>query len=543
MSYQLILKYKSIILLFLIIILASFLRIYKIDQIPPSISWDEAAVGYNAYTIANWGKDEWGKTFPLIFTSFEDDKHPVYVYFTAISVKILGLSDFSMRLPTAIFGVMCVMVVFYLTKIIFASNFISLISALFVAVSPYSIQFSRFNHQANFALFFWMLGLLFFLKAIRGKKIFLPFSFFSFGISLFSYHSSLVVVIPLIVLLIIIYFKDLLKIKKYFLISILIMIFFGLIMYFNPALLGIARMNQTAVSKDEIFKTFLYKKTNDEILGKIEFTYNQYLLHLDPKYLFLTGGANKKFSTQAVGEFYPVDAPLILVGFLGLLWGIVSWSTHWKTFLVLLVWALLAPLPASLVAEAPHPGRAMFMMGSWNIIAAYGLYLIVTVYKKLPYRILITGIFLIILSIIFYNFITDYYKNYANKYSIDWQYGMKQAVGYVKDHNGYFQVYTTDIRFQPYIFFLYYLKTPLPEFRDTVYYNTDIEKRKYNLVSVFDDYHFGDWDPIESMPNSGVLYIISPSQYDGLRHKDIFDVKKHIKYLDGSDAFFLVSYP
>lgn len=542
MSDSLISRYKTITILFIIIILSSFLRIYKIDQTPPSISWDEAAVGYNAYTIANWGKDEWGKTFPLIFTSFGDDKHPVYVYFTAISVKIFGLTDFSTRFPTALFGIMCVIVIFYLTKIIFANNFISLVSALFLAISPYSIQFSRFNHQANFALFFWMLGLLFFLKAVKGKKLFLPFSFLSFGFSLFSYHSSLVVVPPLMILLTVLYFKSLLKIKKYFLSSILIIVIFALTMFFNPSLLGIARINQTSISKDEIFKTSLYKRTNNEILGRIEFTYNQYLLHFDTKYLFLTGGANKKFSTQVIGEFYKVDALLLIIGFLGLLWALIFRSAKRKMILILLGWVILAPLPSSLTAEAPHPGRAMFMMGSWNIVAAYGFYLITAVFKQLPYKIIMSTIILIILSILFFNYLTDYYNNYAIRDSVDWQYGMKQIVEYSKDHNGYFQVYTTDIRFQPYIFFLYYLKTPLPEFLDTVVYNEG-KSRDISLVSSFDKYHFSDWDPIESMPNPGVLYVVTSSQYDGLRHKSIFDVKKRIKYLDGGDAFFVVSYP
>ena len=53
-------------------------------------------------------------------------------------------------------------------------------------------------------------------------------------------------------------------------------------------------------------------------------------------------------------------------------------------------------------------------------------------------------------------------------------------------------------------------------------------------------FYFGGWDPIESMPNPGVLYVVSSSQYDGLRHKTEFDVKKLIYYPDGSTAFFIV---
>lgn len=120
-------------------------------------------------------------------------------------------------------------------------------------------------------------------------------------------------------------------------------------------------------------------------------------------------------------------------------------------------------------------------------------------------------------------------------------YGMKQTVEFVKAHPEYNQVFVTDIRSQPYIFFLYYLKTPLPGFLETVIYTRDIENRKYNLVSIFDKYYFGGWDPIESIPYPGVLYVLSPSQYDGLKHRSDFTVKKVIHFPDGGDAFFLVS--
>ena len=106
----------TFLLLALIIISAGVLRFYKLEQIPPSLSWDEAAVGYNAYSIANWGKDEWGNSFPLVFKSFEDDKHPVHIYITAFWVKLLGSSDFVTRFPAALFGLLNVLMVFFLAR-------------------------------------------------------------------------------------------------------------------------------------------------------------------------------------------------------------------------------------------------------------------------------------------------------------------------------------------------------------------------------------------------------------------------------------------
>lgn len=146
------------IVLCVVILLAFFLRIYQLDQNPPALSWDEAAAGYNAYTIANWGQDEFGAKMPLIFTSFRDDKHPVWIYVTAIFTKFLGLSDFSTRLPAAIFGVLNVLMVFFVARVLFKSNLVALLASLFLAISPYNLQFSRGEWEANYALFFFLLG-------------------------------------------------------------------------------------------------------------------------------------------------------------------------------------------------------------------------------------------------------------------------------------------------------------------------------------------------------------------------------------------------
>ena len=69
-------------------------------------------LGTSAYTIANWGADEYGNKFPIVFKSFADDKHPVHIYLTSIVVKIFGLSDFNIRATSAGIGVLTVIAIF-----------------------------------------------------------------------------------------------------------------------------------------------------------------------------------------------------------------------------------------------------------------------------------------------------------------------------------------------------------------------------------------------------------------------------------------------
>ncbi len=531
-------KFKNdrliVITLFAIIVLAAGLRFYKLGQVPPSISWDEAAVGYNAWTITQSGRDEWGNFLPLTFKSFEDDKHPVHIYLTAISVGILGPSDFSVRMPAALFGIFNVILLFLLGKELF-NKWTGLLAALFLAVSPYNIHFSHFNHELNFTIFFFLLGLWLFFKGIQGRKNFLPLSFLSFGITLISYHSAKIVVPAIVLLLVALYFQNLIKIKRQFLISLAILGFFAMLFFLNPALLGFARARQTSFSEDDIKKTEIYNGTRNEALGRLEIVGRQYMSHFNPQYLFISGDKNPRLSSQSNGEFYKIDALLLITGCLALLW------KKNKVSALLLSWVLLAPIPASLVNEAPHASRAMFMTGSWHLISAFGFFTLFSLIKRLKIHWVFLAITLGVIAYELQGYLRYYYGEYGIRYAIEWQYGMEQVVDYLKDHDGYFQAYMTDARSQPYVFFLFYLRQPLDTFLSSVWYN-ETQSRSYNLIYAFDKYHFGIGKVAEIKPNPGVLYVLTPSEYDGIR-KDVFSVKKIIRYPNGTDAFFLVSYP
>lgn len=528
-----------------IFLIGLFLRVYKIDSVPPSISWDEAAVGYNAWSIANYGTDEWGQSFPLIFKSFEDYKHPLYIYLTVPFVKILGLSDLSVRLPSAVFGALNIILIFILGNAIFKDKKVGLFAAFIMAISPYSLQFSRFNHQLNFTLFFFMLGLLMFFYGIKKKNLMLTLAFVFIGITLFSYHSAIIIAPLILVLLVVFYFKQLVLLKRYFFSGLVILAFFILVIILNPQLSGIARLNQTTIDVTLVKNTSFFKKTNILALGQIEIVALQYLDHTNPYYLFVSGDKNTKFSTQRVGIFYKHESVLLLIGMVALIITVIKsykdkTLSEQKAIFVLLALVIFAPIPSAAVAESPHSGRAMFIMGSWHLIAAYGFTTMLNILKNRYLKIIFVSALFLIYVYFFKGYLEYYYNVYPQKEASNWQYGMKEIVEYVKTQGGYSSIYMTDVRSQPYIFFLYYLKVPPNKFRETLEYNTSIS-RSHNLISSFDNFHFGGWDEIESYPGRYLLYIIEPSKYSGLRHLRDFDVKEKITYPDGGDAYYMIS--
>src|SRR3989344_4938577 len=99
-------KIKRLYLIAFILItaLAFLLRFWRLGEIPNGLYQDETAIGYNAYSIIQTGRDEYGKSLPLYFKSFGDYKLPVYIYATVPSILMLGLTELAVRAPSALFG-------------------------------------------------------------------------------------------------------------------------------------------------------------------------------------------------------------------------------------------------------------------------------------------------------------------------------------------------------------------------------------------------------------------------------------------------------
>jgi len=259
------------IILVCILFLAFILRFYKLGQNPPSLTWDETAIGYNAYSILKTGRDEHGRFLPInYFTSFGDYKPPISVYLTIPSVAIFGLNEFSTRFPSAFLGTLTVLITYFLVKKMFnkdsgVTKFISLsnkgqslktkrtvlkkesnrlksvisnllnleprtsslepaIASLLLAISPWHILSSRAGFEANIATFFIVLGAYFFIKAIKNKGWLLLLSAFCFLLSIYTFNTPRLFVPIFLFGLSIIYRKKLFQIKKWVLLS----TFFGL---------------------------------------------------------------------------------------------------------------------------------------------------------------------------------------------------------------------------------------------------------------------------------------------------------------------------
>lgn len=544
------------IMLIAIVVLASILRLWQLGNIPPSPDWDEAAIGYDAYSIINTGSDQFGKFLPVVLRSLDDYKPAFYAYLTIPSILVFGLNVFAVRLPSAIFGILSVLAVFYLVRQIFENykykDHLSLLSSFFLAISPWSIQFSRVGFESNVGTALNIFAALFFLKGLK-KPWVLSLSAIFAAFSIYTYQSEKVFTPLLILVLALIYWKKLFSInKKYLALALItgIIAISPMILYLFNDQTSLARVTKTSIftSQTEILKINIQKlardKANNDMLGIVldnrrvvyaKTALEGYLTHLDLNWLFLKGD-NERHHAPNMGLLYLFELPFFLFGIYKLIFSGFERSAK----LLVFSWFLIAPLPASITTGLPHAVRTLNFLPTFQIFTAIGVVAFAIFILNMKYKIANIQIKYLIFALCFL-FLIFNFSYYINQYFVQlnyydsgyWQYGYKEAIDKANViGNKYKQIVVSNDKKldKSYIFFLYYLKYPPNEYQKLVrnrtgeIINTSFGKFEFRPI---------DWKKDSLLKN--VLYIANPSEIpDGVK------TIKTIYNLDGTPAIKMV---
>lgn len=464
------LKFKTLILV-LIVALGLFLRVYKLGTIPPGLTWDEAALGYNAYSISQTLKDEYGNFLPLTLKSFGDYKPALYAYLIIPFIWILGLTEVAVRLPSVVAGIGLILVVFLLIKHIFKNYWLALSCAFFTAISPISIQFSRAGWESNVALFLNVTGLYLFLKAIKKPKYFI-FSALVFSLSLFCYQASKIFV-PFILIGLFIFFRNQIKYTKPFIIGINLMAFALLAMLTSTFILGqsdrLAAQNYFAYSRpEERIQTIVNEDNRPEGSGEFQFlhgewwsfasgTFERYLTYFSPDILFVKGDYSPRHSVPDLGILNLYGLILIPLGFY------LLWRRNESDKKIIFFWLFTAAVPAVLSRDLISMVRALNLTFPWVILEGFGFYFLATKLASTFHvkNFIAVASLLIFIAINITLFLDSYFIHMPKEYSQDWLYGYKQAINSLpSDLSKYNQVIFSDGYGQPYIYYLFYTKYP-----------------------------------------------------------------------------------
>ena len=543
-------------LLIATLILAAILRLWNLATIPPSLTPDEASLGYNAYSILKTGKDFWGQTFPIVFKSFGDYTPGLYVYLATPFVAAFGLNEFSIRLPNAIFGLLIVYFVYLIARIIFEKakykNFemVALFSAFLSATNPWLIHFSRGAWVPNLAFALTLIGIYFFFKSIEKNKLLFVSAIF-FGLTLLSYQGAKLSTVLMVALLGLLFVKSLIKFDK----KIILGSFAAGLIISLPILISVyvgyaGRLSVVSVfsyprSKSDIQKILEQGGEkpggvadlvfHSETLNWVRVIMGKWFNHFSGRFLFFEGDWNNpRHSAPNMGMFLLADSLLILVGLVQFVRRRMN-----KYFLFILFWLVLAPVPSILSRDPVHGVRSLHMVIPMIIILSVAVRsLYVNFSKNLFYKISI----LLFVAVYFLNYIyyLDAYFVHLPKHNAKyWEYGYREAVEYLKESGlDSRQVVFQQSYDQPFIYFLFYGKLDPREFWGNAVYESS-SVGDVGLVSKFKNLSFQNLSWPYKYP-AGTLVVAN----EVVAPKDLvlkdYRILKEVQMPDGSLAFLIM---
>jgi len=540
-------KLVPIIILSLIIIFGGLIRFINIDTNPPSLNWDEVAIGYNAHSILMTGKDEFGISFPVYFRSFDDYKMPVYIYMSVISEMMFGYGEFAVRFFSAFFGTLTILIVYLISNKLFKNKTISILAALFFAIAPWHIQFSRMGAESIAGLFFLSVGMLTFLYGTEKRRWLFLISFFFFAISAYTYMSYRFIAPMLIGILIILNFKQFFKKSIFVYLTLLLIIIFGVVLGYDSYInrntsrtAGILAVSSITNEYRQDIREMAYDGAlginiprrifhDSHIFSTIDIIGNNYFLHLSPSFIFFNKGHLRDY-TPMTGLLYLWMLPFLFAGFYFLI------RHYKKQSLTVLALILIFPIPAAFVFDSPNAIRTTALVLPFSILAAIGVYHLgkVIFKKNFIYFVIYLVAMSTVIAFSFYHFQHQNSIHLIQERSDSFQYGREGMTEYINEHkNEYDKVFVSTSLEWPHIFYLYYSKYDPKKYLEqggTINGSWSSEKNKV------DNIEFHRFDYPSDAKGEKVLFVGTPDDFS----ENAMPIYK-IDYPNGEPAVYFLS--
>ncbi|GBD25074.1 hypothetical protein HRbin30_00389 [bacterium HR30] len=430
---------------------SAWLRLYQLRDVPAGLFCDEAAFGYNGYAIAESGYDENGQFLPLLVWSFGGYKNTVYIYSTALAVKLFGLDEFSTRFPAAFYGVLSIGVVYLIGKELF-NPWVGLFSAIFLALAPWHLHLSRIAFEMTpFAFLFGMAVWLLILYT-KGRRT-LPWAAFFCAACPYNYAISTVVV-PLFLLgFAVLYAPTLVRRWKETLLAVAVGVvtITPLVIFYQRHPQGTIYVQRTAAFD-----------WNAPWLPQATRYWLHYKAFFDPVFLFERGDPITRHAVREFGELLPIYLPFLLIGIAAALLRRDRFSK------LLLWWLAVYPTGAALLTEIPSATRAFIGVPAFSLLTGLGLATALWVLQVFRWRPLVRTLQIASLGVVAYflgqqsyHYVTFYFREYP-KYSAPtyggFQYGYRESIQFMEPLRSKYRrlmLTATEVN-QPQIFPLFY---------------------------------------------------------------------------------------
>ncbi len=503
---KLISKYQVVILAF-VFILAFWLRFNNLDKIPNGLYQDETAIGYNAYSILTTGKDEYGKSYPVYFKSFGDQKLPVYIYATSLSEKIFGVNAFAVRFPSAFFGFLTVVAFYFFVKLLTKDKVIALVSTALLSINPWSLDYNRATFEVSMCMFLFVFGGYLLLKSFENKKfgLFLSGSVL-FIVCLYSYNLTRLLSPLLYGLILVINKKHLKNVVRgeYIvtaLVSLMLLLPFVISIFSSggaSSASGTFLFSSNAVKAPllEFRSYFIYHDLfaklfiNTWLLLGWQYL-NNIVSYLSTPFFFVAGSNHGNHGIGNAGQLYLFEFPLVILGI------VIALKKRLHGTKLLVVWGIITILVASLTRDIPQATRSIFLVVPLEIFSGVGLVYFYKYVKTVKPFFLRSVVWAVVIGVSLYSilfYFSSYYVRFPIYYAKQWRQQDQELVKYlVSEEKNYDHIIFDSKSGFIYSSYLFYSLYSPQEFQNSVKRLPD-DKEGFSKVASFGKFEFRDVD-------------------------------------------------
>lgn len=375
----------------LIFILALVLRLPSFGSLPRGLNRDEAALGYNAFSLLKTGHDEHGVRLPITFASFGDQKLGGYIYALIPFIALFDLDIWVVKLPSLLSGLIIIGLIGAITSELTKSfwkpdkqKVATLIAMTFVAISPWAHHFSRVAYEAHVAMMCFLYGWLALQKALNGKhqRFWLSSFGLALGYSLITYHSYQVIT-PLFVLgSLIIVQKKLPQLDR---IGLILGTSFGVLAVILLLSNQVLTSNLTKhagispYSKESLARQFslmrlalptphtLNKFLSNQVTEGIFIFAKNVSSVISPSFLFVSGTGQDVHNPGEMANLHLFSFPFIIIGL-----HFLAKQKQNSSKQLFFLWLGLSLVPSALTISPNHTIRANALFPALEVLAALG---------------------------------------------------------------------------------------------------------------------------------------------------------------------------
>ena len=352
--------------LLLLLAAAAFLYSSQLDRSPVYLNSDEAMFAVQAHAVATSGRDDRGRLLPVYFQMNENVWYqPAVVYAMAPFLTLLEPTPTVVRLPTVLVAMLVLVLVYKLANAVGVQGDAAVAAPVFLALTPAFFMHARLACDYLFPLPFVLLWMLFFIDYLRHHRTrSLVIASVALGFGFFTYVASMVMMpLYLGLTLLVLAIHERRRAPAAMLVTI------------GTVLLCLLPLALWLWRYPDFLRTFLVRYVGRvEDAPRLLFTdglpkhLRTFVSFFEPSYLFEVAESSVMSSTYTTGIFLAGAQVLMAVG----LYHMLRNRRTWPVCLVLLAF-FTAPAAACLVDERYATDRALALLPSGAIIAAFGV--------------------------------------------------------------------------------------------------------------------------------------------------------------------------